>query len=84
LGLSSNGRLLSVVLRFHRITRVKLPSYCPKAFSLSPHRSGAWIKEPMEIENKNRRNFSDLREMRRSAKSLKNSMREHRGILIAP
>jgi hypothetical protein len=36
------------------------------------------------IENKNGRDFKDLREMRRNTKSLKRNDREGNGILIAP
>jgi hypothetical protein len=43
-----------------------------------------WLVGAAGIENNDVRNFKGLRGMRRSAKPLKNSMWERKGILIAP
>ncbi len=45
---------------------------------------GRWWVGVVGVENNDVRNFKDLRGKRRSAKPLKNNMRERKVILIAP
>jgi hypothetical protein len=67
-----------------RLILFLIAAFCRLEKSLSHSEQMGWLVGAVGIENKDDRNFKELRGIRGNAKSLKRSNRARKGILIAP